>query len=89
MACLSLFNAKKSILFLKYIFSTLAIAIWPIAKVAKTSAGTHPPSALPGKMHSLGGAGPKKYLRNPDLVMRKEMAVVIIVTTRMVMGKLP
>ena len=38
--------------------------------------GRNPLRVFPGRKESLGGGRPKKYLKNPDLVMRKERSVV-------------
>ena len=49
--------------------------------------GTKPCSVFPGRKESLGGASPKKYLKDPDLVIRKEMVVERRVTMMTVIGR--
>ena len=49
--------------------------------------GTKPRRVFPGRKESLGGARPKKYLKDPDLVMKKEMVVVRRVTMMTVIGR--
>ena len=49
--------------------------------------GTNPLRVFPGRKESLGGASPKKYLKDPDLVIRKEMVVVRRVTMMRVIGR--
>ena len=48
--------------------------------------GTKPRRVFPGRKESLGGGRPKKYLKNPDFVMRKERSVVRRVTMMTVTG---
>ena len=50
--------------------------------------GTKPRRVFPGRKESLGGTRPKKYLKGPDLVMRKAMMVQRIVVMMTVIGRL-
>ena len=50
--------------------------------------GTKPRRVFPGRAESLGGARPKKYLKGPDLVMKKEMMGVMRVTMMTLIGRL-
>ena len=50
--------------------------------------GTKPRRVFPGRAESLGGARPKKYLKGPILVMRKEVMVERRVLMMMLIGRL-
>ena len=61
---------------------------WEVTKTSSSKNGTNPRRVVPGREEFLGGARPKKYLRGPDLVMRKEMKVVRRVTLMTVITRL-
>ena len=53
---------------------------WTVTKINSNRNGTNPRRVVPGRKEFLGGARPKKYLKNPDLVMSKAMKAVMRVT---------
>ena len=69
------------------IYKALATIICVITRAVMIRVGTKPRRVFPGRKESLGGARPKKYLKDPDLVMRKEMVVVSRVTMMRVIGR--
>ena len=75
-----------TVLFL--IYKVWAIIMCVMTRAVIIRVGTKPRRGFPGRKESLGGARPKKYLKGPDLVMRKEMMVVIRVTMMTLIGRL-
>ena len=59
-----------------------------MTRAAIIRVGTKPRMVFPGRKESLGGTKPKKYLKGPDLVMRKAMMVQRIVVMMTVIGRL-
>ena len=74
-----------AVLFL--IYKVWAIIMCVMTRAVIIRVGTKPRSVFPGRKESLGGASPKKYLKDPDLVIRKEMVVVRRVTMMTVIGR--
>ena len=76
----------RAVTVLFVIYKVWAIIMCVITRAVIIRVGTKPCSVFPGRKESLGGASPKKYLKGPDLVMRKEMVVVRRVTMMTVIG---
>ena len=64
---------------LQSIYKELAMIICVMARAVIIRVGTKPRRVFPGRKESLGGASPKKYLKDPDLVIRMEMVVEITI----------
>ena len=70
------------------IYKVLAMIICVMTRAVISRVGTNPLRVFPGRKESLGGGRPKKYLKNPDLVMRKERNVMRRVRMATLIGRL-